>query len=74
VKDGEKLGGAEIARRLGIGRASVYRVLSKNGADTDSDFDRYSIPSPVLLRGSMGGECVNSRNHSGPPAARNLQG
>jgi DNA invertase Pin-like site-specific DNA recombinase len=28
----EKLGPAEIARRLGIGRASVYRVLGKKGA------------------------------------------
>ena len=28
----EKLGPAEIARRLGIGRASVYRVLAKKGA------------------------------------------
>jgi DNA invertase Pin-like site-specific DNA recombinase len=28
----EKLGPAEIARRLGIGRASVYRVLGKQGA------------------------------------------
>ena len=28
----EKLGPADIARRLGIGRASVYRVLGKKGA------------------------------------------
>jgi DNA invertase Pin-like site-specific DNA recombinase len=28
----EKLGPAEIARRLGIGRASVYRMLGKKGA------------------------------------------
>ncbi len=28
----EKLGPAEIARRLGIGRASVYRVLGKKAA------------------------------------------
>ena len=27
----EKLGPADIARRLGIGRASVYRVLGKKG-------------------------------------------
>jgi DNA invertase Pin-like site-specific DNA recombinase len=28
----EKLGPAAIARRLGIGRASVYRLLGKRGA------------------------------------------
>ena len=28
----EKLGPAEIARRLGIGHASVYRVLGKKAA------------------------------------------
>jgi DNA invertase Pin-like site-specific DNA recombinase len=27
LKDEEKLGASEIARRLGIGRASVYRVM-----------------------------------------------
>jgi len=32
LRYGEKLGPAEIARRLGIGRASVYRVLGKKGA------------------------------------------
>ena len=31
LKDEEKLGPAGIARRLGIGRASVYRVLGKAG-------------------------------------------
>ena len=32
LRDGEKLGPAEIARKLGIGRASVYRVLGKKAA------------------------------------------
>jgi DNA invertase Pin-like site-specific DNA recombinase len=32
LRDGDKLGPAEIARRLGIGRASVYRVLGKKAA------------------------------------------
>jgi DNA invertase Pin-like site-specific DNA recombinase len=32
LRDGEKLGPAEIARRLGIGRASVCRVLGKKAA------------------------------------------
>jgi DNA-binding transcriptional regulator LsrR (DeoR family) len=29
LKDEEKLGASEIAQRLGIGRASVYRVLKE---------------------------------------------
>jgi DNA invertase Pin-like site-specific DNA recombinase len=32
LRYGEKLGPAEIARRLGIGRASVYRVLEEKTA------------------------------------------
>lgn len=28
----EKLGATEIARRLGVGRASVYRVLAQHGS------------------------------------------
>jgi DNA invertase Pin-like site-specific DNA recombinase len=32
LRYGEKLGPAQIARRLGIGRASVYRVLGKKAA------------------------------------------
>ena len=32
LRDTEKLGPAAIARRLGIGRASVYRVLGKRKA------------------------------------------
>jgi DNA invertase Pin-like site-specific DNA recombinase len=32
LRDEEKLGPAAIARRLGIGRASVYRVLGKPAA------------------------------------------
>jgi DNA invertase Pin-like site-specific DNA recombinase len=32
LRYGDKLGPAEIARRLGIGRASVYRVLGKKAA------------------------------------------
>lgn len=32
LRYGEKLGPAEIARRLSIGRASVYRVLGKKAA------------------------------------------
>lgn len=31
LRDEEKLGATEIARRLGIGRASVYRLLAQNG-------------------------------------------
>lgn len=34
LRDVEKLGASEIARRLGIGRASVYRVLGEAGADS----------------------------------------
>ena len=30
----EKLGATEIARRLGVGRASVYRALARNGQPT----------------------------------------
>jgi DNA invertase Pin-like site-specific DNA recombinase len=32
LRYGDKVGPAEIARRLGIGRASVYRVLGKKAA------------------------------------------
>jgi len=32
LRFGEKLGPAEIARRLGIGRASVYRLLGRKAA------------------------------------------
>jgi DNA invertase Pin-like site-specific DNA recombinase len=32
LRDKEKLGPAALARRLGIGRASVYRLLGKNAA------------------------------------------
>jgi DNA invertase Pin-like site-specific DNA recombinase len=32
LRYGDKLGPAEIARRLGIGRATVYRVLGKKAA------------------------------------------
>lgn len=32
VREQERLGPAVIARRLGIGRASVYRVLGERGA------------------------------------------
>ena len=32
LRDQEKLGPSAIAKRLGIGRASVYRVLSKVAA------------------------------------------
>lgn len=31
LKQEEKLGATEIARRLGVGRASVYRALTNNG-------------------------------------------
>jgi DNA invertase Pin-like site-specific DNA recombinase len=31
LREEEKLGASAIARRLGIGRASVYRVLGKQG-------------------------------------------
>jgi DNA invertase Pin-like site-specific DNA recombinase len=31
LKQEEKLGATEIARRLGVGRASVYRALANNG-------------------------------------------
>ena len=32
LKDGEKLGASKIAQRLGLGRASVYRVLKEAAA------------------------------------------
>ena len=35
----EKLGPAAIARRLGIGRASVYRLLGKKVADVSANGD-----------------------------------
>lgn len=31
LRFGEKLGATEIARRLGVGRASVYRALANDG-------------------------------------------
>jgi len=34
LRDEEKLGATEIARRLGIGRATVYRALSSGGQET----------------------------------------
>ncbi|MFC6389926.1 recombinase family protein [Methylorubrum zatmanii] len=34
MRDVEKLGASEIARRLGIGRASVYRLLGDAGGDS----------------------------------------
>lgn len=37
--DDEKLGPAAIARRLGIGRASVYRLLGKQTARTNGTAD-----------------------------------
>ena len=34
LREEQKLGATEIARRLGIGRASVYRVLAKSNGET----------------------------------------
>jgi len=34
LRDEEKLGATEIARRLGIGRATVYRALASGGQET----------------------------------------
>lgn len=34
LRNGEKLGATEIARRLGIGRATVYRALASDGQET----------------------------------------
>jgi DNA invertase Pin-like site-specific DNA recombinase len=42
LRQEEKLGAAAIARRLGIGRASVYRVLSKSNAATATNGDRHA--------------------------------
>src|SRR3954451_2656208 len=39
LRHGEKLGRGAIARRLGIGRASVYRLLGKQAAD-EADADQ----------------------------------
>lgn len=36
LRSEEKLGPVAIARQLGIGRASVYRLLGKNGADVSA--------------------------------------
>jgi hypothetical protein len=55
----EKLGPAAIARRLGIGRASVYRLLGKQtstgtnrGADADQAIARSESPlKPPTLMG-----------------------
>ncbi|MFN8665512.1 MAG: helix-turn-helix domain-containing protein, partial [Thermomicrobiales bacterium] len=34
LREEQKLGATEIARRLGIGRASVYRALAKSHGET----------------------------------------
>jgi DNA invertase Pin-like site-specific DNA recombinase len=34
LREEQKLGATEIARRLGIGRASVYRALAKSNGET----------------------------------------
>jgi DNA invertase Pin-like site-specific DNA recombinase len=34
LRNDEKLGATEIARRLGIGRATVYRALASGGQET----------------------------------------
>jgi hypothetical protein len=39
LRSEEKLGPAAIARRLGIGRASVYRLLGKRRADVSANGD-----------------------------------
>ena len=36
LRSEEKLGPVAIVRQLGIGRASVYRLLGKNGADVSA--------------------------------------
>ncbi len=42
LRQEEKLGAAAIAHQLGIGRASVYRVLGKSNAGTATNGDRHA--------------------------------
>ena len=64
LHEGEKLGASAIARRLGIGRASVYRALaSRDGEPADSS----GLP---LATAAAAGSPAAQKSRTGRPNRR----